>query len=394
MCDAFALLQPLRLLPLFVRLGIFLLCLLIMIVVLVLTVNLPGGHSMISILMLPIALAAWLFSARGTAFCLIATYIVGAVFATWMAHSLFWPLPITIAFTFSSLAMTAEACGVSMLRYALDYARLVKQKELRAEQELASVLESQRITIELKDQFFLNMSHELCTPLTELKGYIELLREHHMQIDIETRTQFLDHISHGCGELEQIVDTVLQAAHLDQSLPAAQCETVNIASVVHTVLNDKALHMLPTHAIQMHVPEELTVWTDQKQLQQILHNLLSNALKYSFPHTAVKISATLLADQIPSRIPSICIRVQDTGPGIPQSDQPLLFRKAVRLRRDVTGSVRGSGLGLYISKQFVEGLGGRIWVESSGVPGQGSCFCFTLPTASPAAIPSEQYHPA
>jgi signal transduction histidine kinase len=75
----------------------------------------------------------------------------------------------------------------------------------------------------------------------------------------------------------------------------------------------------------------------------------------------------------------VCISVKDSGPGIPQDEIPLLFGQFVRLKRDLRGRVRGTGLGLYISKHLVEAMGGRIWVESTGIPGEGSRFCFTLP---------------
>jgi signal transduction histidine kinase len=75
----------------------------------------------------------------------------------------------------------------------------------------------------------------------------------------------------------------------------------------------------------------------------------------------------------------VCISVKDTGPGIPPEEIGLLFERFVRLQRDLAGAKRGTGLGLYISKQLVEAMGGRIWVESSGIEGEGSLFCFTLP---------------
>ncbi len=75
------------------------------------------------------------------------------------------------------------------------------------------------------------------------------------------------------------------------------------------------------------------------------------------------------------------IQVQDEGPGIPPSEAPLLFGKFARLQRDLSGSIRGTGLGLYINKQLVESMGGRIWLESSGIKGEGSLFCFTLKMA-------------
>jgi len=80
------------------------------------------------------------------------------------------------------------------------------------------------------------------------------------------------------------------------------------------------------------------------------------------------------------------ISVKDAGPGIPPDELPLLFEKFVRLKRDLAGTVPGTGLGLYLSKQLAEAMGGRMWVESSGRAGAGSRFCFTLPAAPPASL--------
>ena len=98
-----------------------------------------------------------------------------------------------------------------------------------------------------------------------------------------------------------------------------------------------------------------------------------------FPHR--QRSALRLRKQI--LLPPVCLSVQDAGPGIPAEELPLLFEKFVRLKRDLAGSTRGTGLGLYICKQLVEAMGWRIWVESSGHLGEGSRFCVTLPPFSP-----------
>jgi len=79
---------------------------------------------------------------------------------------------------------------------------------------------------------------------------------------------------------------------------------------------------------------------------------------------------------------SVCVK--DEGPGIPPALAPLLFEQFVRLPRDLSGPTPGTGLGLYISRQLVEAMGGRIWIESTGLPDQGSCFCFALPQADKA----------
>jgi signal transduction histidine kinase len=129
------------------------------------------------------------------------------------------------------------------------------------------------------------------------------------------------------------------------------------------------------------LPEQVTVWANGQLLRQVLHNLLSNAFKYCPEPAAVTIHARQVdaAGQSPGFTQDVYLCIQDAGPGILPEELPLLFQKFVRLQRDLSGPVRGSGLGLYISKQFVEAMEGRIWVESAGIAGQGSRFCVMLP---------------
>jgi len=113
----------------------------------------------------------------------------------------------------------------------------------------------------------------------------------------------------------------------------------------------------------------------------VLRNLLSNATKYAAHDTPIIVSAALYGALVQRDHPSpeICISVKDSGPGIPPENISSLFGQFVRLQRDISGKVRGTGLGLYVSKQLVEAMGGKIWVESTGVAGEGSTFRFTLP---------------
>jgi signal transduction histidine kinase len=113
--------------------------------------------------------------------------------------------------------------------------------------------------------------------------------------------------------------------------------------------------------------------------------LLTNGLKYCPSPGTITISAQFSkTEETDVSSPQICICIQDTGPGIPTEEIPFIFERFVRLKRDISGSVRGTGLGLSISKELVEAMGGRIWVESSGIPGEGSRFYFTLPSAATA----------
>jgi signal transduction histidine kinase len=152
--------------------------------------------------------------------------------------------------------------------------------------------------------------------------------------------------------------------------------------------------MYEARAVTVDIPDELTVWADEARLRQVLINLLSNALKYSAPSTPVEIKAQALIPRqasvasrwrrtISSTPPSLAqLSIRDHGLGIPARDIPKLFNRFVRLERDIAGPVRGTGVGLYLCRILVEAMGGRIWVESAGVPGEGSTFTFTLPLAA------------
>jgi signal transduction histidine kinase len=119
------------------------------------------------------------------------------------------------------------------------------------------------------------------------------------------------------------------------------------------------------------------VRADPARLRQVLLNLTVNDLKYSYVGTPITFSARTVLDQIPSAI----ISVMDKGKGIKPQDQAQLFQRFVRLESDLNSAVRGSGLGLYISRRLIEAMVGKIWIESTGINGAGSTFHIQLPLA-------------
>ena len=255
--------------------------------------------------------------------------------------------------------------------------------------QIASAYEEQRHLNDLKDQFLLNVNHELRTPLTEINGYLSLLSEYHGQLNEETQATFLSHAVHGCEELLHLVNNVLEAIRGDVNEKATLLESLSVDRVVREVLDLFEPQKRQQHNLKIAIPEQFTVCADRQYLHRILLNLLSNAFKYSPDGATITLSAQVVqnaAEASEGMLEQICISVQDAGQGIPQEEIPVLFGKFVRLKRDMLGTVRGTGLGLYISKQLVEAMGGHIWVESAGIPGLGSRFCFTLPTASYTSI--------
>ncbi len=241
--------------------------------------------------------------------------------------------------------------------------------------------EEQRRLNQLKDQFIVNVNHELRTPLTEMYGYLDLLSEYQGQLDAKTQSQFLVRAKEGCQELILLINHVMDALAVTEEVKSPQCELLAVAPLVCDVLDHLDPRKEEVDRLHLSIPEQLTVWANGQLLRQVLRNLLSNAFKYCPKPAAVVVNAALIDTGIrgTGSAPQVCISVQDAGPGIPPVELPLLFQKFVRLQRDLSGTVRGSGLGLYISKQFVEAMEGCIWVESTGIAGQGSQFYVTLP---------------
>jgi signal transduction histidine kinase len=296
-------------------------------------------------------------------------------------HKIFTTAPIILIIGLGLLGL----CWVVLRTYRrkLDEA---KQTELAQLQETARLktlqVEEQRRLNQLKDQILMHVSHELRTPLTSVVGYVELLQMHQEKVDAETHARWVDEVKQGCDQLELLTNSILDAAQVDHDRQHLHLEPMPVAPIVHKVLASFDPREVHAYAIRLDLPEYLTVWADQHALQQVLLNVLGNAFKYAPKQTPISIRAILSTPSSASADAHVCISVQDAGPGIPSDEVTLLFQKFVRLKRDLAGTVRGSGLGLYISRQLVEAMHGQMWVESSGKPGEGSYFCFTLPSAA------------
>ncbi len=372
----FTSLRSLRYLSLRTRFVVFLLSFLFCLAIfspIIIYKHIVGGAP---IFVLSISMAAWLFKPRVAFICCICTVLCLVIINSVVEGTLFWSESITLYFLSSTFAFIVSVSFVSVLRHAIEVADSAQRQSQMAATQIARAYDTQHHLNELKDQFLLNVSHELRTPLTEVKGYVELLSEHHGHLDNETRTTFIGSALQGCEELQLLISNVLDAAQLEDSIQLLKKEELHVATIMQEMSEYAASQ---AHSLSFDIPPEITVWADQQQLRRVLRNLLSNAFKYSPVQTPVIVSARPI---IEGGQEYICISVQDAGPGIAPRNTPLLFQKFSRLERDVTGHIRGSGLGLYLSRQFVEGMGGNIWVESTGIPGQGSRFRFTLPCAT------------
>jgi signal transduction histidine kinase len=241
---------------------------------------------------------------------------------------------------------------------------------------LFQALERQKELDVLKDQFIMTASHELRTPLTAVQGYLELLNEFGANLDEETRAQFLATARRSCEELVLMVENIMNAGTLQTGAIPFTIEPLRLEDPVKQVIEILNGNFdREGRAVRLDVPGDLLVLGDQMRLRQVFLNLLTNALKYSPSGSPLDIVA------VQESADALIVRVRDHGAGVPQQQHEAIFEPFVRLERDMNSPVRGAGLGLSLCKQLVEGMGGRIWVESSGEPGNGSTFCFTLKMA-------------
>jgi PAS domain S-box-containing protein len=222
-------------------------------------------------------------------------------------------------------------------------------------------------------EFVTTASHELRTPLAAIYGAIRTLRRDDLELRAEDEQAFLEIIEGEAVRLAQIVDQVLVAGQLDAGVVEVtleQCDPVEIAT---GVVESAALHL--PHGISLHVApkDHVEILCDEDRLRQVLVNLVDNAIKYSPDGGDVEI-------RFEAHNGECLIEVVDEGLGIPSTERERIFDKFYRLDPEQRRGVGGSGLGLYICRELVERMNGRIEVESE--PGKGSRFTVALPTSA------------
>jgi len=238
--------------------------------------------------------------------------------------------------------------------------------------QLRAAYERQKELDKLKDQFIMTASHELRTPLTAVQGYIELLNEYNLTLSPDTRAEFIAKAHRSCDELTLMVSNIMDANRVQADIESARLDNVSLTHAANHILEIlDATVRREKRKVELKIPAETFVVADSMRLGQILLNICSNALKYSPAGSSIEIHATVGGEWV-------TVYVQDHGSGVPPEFQERLFERFVRLERDMNSPTRGAGLGLSICKQLVGAMGGRIWVESTGIPGEGSTFIFTL----------------
>lgn len=223
----------------------------------------------------------------------------------------------------------------------------------------------------VRSDFVANVSHELQTPLTSIKGFAETLIDGALD-DPATARRFVGIIHDEASRLTRLIDDLLDLSRLESGrtpMRRRRTDAVAIAAKVAESLEGRVQQagLRMEVAFPPHFPEVLA---DPDQILQVMVNLVGNSLKYTPVGGRISIEGQSLADQV-------VVTVRDTGVGIPKADLPRIFERFYRVDKARTRTSGGTGLGLAISKHIVEAYGGKIWAESE--PGKGTAISFTLP---------------
>ncbi|HEY2970512.1 MAG TPA: GAF domain-containing protein, partial [Casimicrobiaceae bacterium] len=223
-----------------------------------------------------------------------------------------------------------------------------------------------------KSEFLANMSHELRTPLNAIIGFSEVLLERLFGELNEKQDDYLKDIHSSGRHLLTLINDILDLSKIEAGRMELEVSSFDLASALSnamTLVRERAQrHGI---ALEQQVDPQLgEIAADERKFKQILVNLLSNAVKFTPDGGRIEVKARREED-------NVVIAVHDTGIGIAAHDQAAVFEEFRQVGRDYTNKQEGTGLGLALTRKFVELHGGRIWLESE--PGKGSTFTFTIP---------------
>ena len=227
---------------------------------------------------------------------------------------------------------------------------------------------------EMKDNFISLASHELRTPVTAMKGFAALALKKLQKGDIQSALKDISMVSKSSESIDNLVNDLLDVSRIEQKRIKMDIKALDLTQIITTVNGElqvqatsKELTLLYQKPIQ-----KLVLNADEQKIKQVFVNLIGNAIKYT-PKGSVTVTHEVVGNQVKTL-------VKDTGMGIPAEEVPNLFQKFHRVQNDKTKDIRGTGLGLWITKQLVEMQKGKILIES--IVGTGTSVIVSFPLSS------------
>jgi len=222
----------------------------------------------------------------------------------------------------------------------------------------------------MRQDFIANVSHELKTPLTSIKGFVETLLEGALE-DKDNNRRFLQIIQDHTERLDSLVSDLLSLSHLESKEISLKKEILDLREQLEAVVSGFASQIKRMKVeVRNDLPAGIRVSADRERIGQVFTNLMDNAIKFNKEKGTIRISAQEAGGKIK-------VFIEDSGVGIPPKDLPRIFERFYRVDKARSREMGGTGLGLSIVKHIIELHGGTVGVEST--EGLGSRFWFTLP---------------
>lgn len=221
-----------------------------------------------------------------------------------------------------------------------------------------------------REEFVANVSHELRTPLSMIKGYVETLLDG-ARNNPDVAEHFLRIIERNAERLDLLIQDLLTISALESGRVQLRSQPVSLRAVADKVLADLKSHATARNVTLNNELPDMIAQADERRLEQVLANLVDNAIKYGRSQGSVVIGGKTLGDA------KIEMFVKDDGPGIPVESLDRVFERFYRVDKARSREQGGTGLGLSIVKHIIQNHGGEVWAASE--PGKGATFYFTLP---------------
>ncbi|WP_294296200.1 ATP-binding protein [uncultured Chryseobacterium sp.] len=229
---------------------------------------------------------------------------------------------------------------------------------------------------ERKDDFMGMVSHELKTPITSLKAYLQVLQRMAMKTGQVLQQNTLEKSLKQIDHMATMINSFLNVSRLDSGQMHIEKTSFDV-QVLFSEIEDEVLSVIHSHSFDFRTSGSVYVSADRDKISQVIHNLIGNAVKYS------PMGASVTVEYLITENNSLIIKVQDQGIGISEEDQQRIFERYYRVNDAQSSSIAGFGIGLYLCKEIIELHQGHIDVQSS--QDEGSVFSFVLPLGEPAA---------
>lgn len=288
----------------------------------------------------------------------------------------------TLPVLLNAVALDPHVLGWPAQGEVSDPASDVEPAALIVLQDVTALKEAER----LKDEFIGIAAHELRNPMAALKGFAQMLtlqtaRGNGAQLD-EWQKEAVEAIDQATTRLVELTDDLLDVTRLQGGRLELRLEPTDLSALARRVATRAEVTTDQHHVCIDSVPEHVIANIDRQRIEQVLTNLINNALKYS-PHGG-DVEVTIREDP---KTDNAVVSVRDHGIGIPAQQQARIFGRFVRADNARDQGISGTGLGLYLCRELVERHGGRIWFDST--EGQGSTFHISLPLSAESGAPDE-----